>query len=109
MSKKREHAADLARRNRLAEREWRNMRYGPNGKLPAYPDIQQAIEACRRLGITTPEQYHNRYTEDPQLPPNPHIYYQRKGQWKGFEHFAASIGIKNGATPGYKTPESVCC
>jgi len=63
--------------------DWKNWKYFLKTNL--YTTLEEASKAAIDLKITSISEYTKRYTEDPKLPYNPHLYYS--DEWVNWYHF----------------------
>lgn len=70
-------------------------------KSDFYETLEEAREACIKLGITTIKDFKLRRTEDPRIPSSPNEVY--KDEWKGYLHFTG-----RGAAALYSYDDAKC-
>lgn len=59
----------------------------------SYHSFDDARAAVQKMGFEREADYRLRYSEDPMLPENPKVLYQRQG-WRGFRHFVGKERYK---------------
>lgn len=67
-------------------REWQGWNDFLGIPKRTYYSLEEAQSMVKKMAVKTQAAYQERYSEDPQLPEKPAVYYQRKG-WSGFRHF----------------------